>query len=111
MKKGYIVSAILGSGFFAVPYLALNMPIWGAGLMAGAAFGAGMLIFGKDKKTSLDFTFDTGNHYEILKQAKENTNKLKDIGKQLESVSLVKNVNEIYSLTDIIIISRKNWNI
>ena len=103
MKKGYIVSAILGGGFFAVPYLVLNVPIWGAGIMAGAAFGAGMLIFGRQKDTSLELTYNTGNHYEILKQAKDNTNKLREITKALESINLVKNVKEICATSDKII--------
>lgn len=103
MKKGYIVSAILGGGFFAVPYLALNVPIWGAGIMAGAAFGAGMLIFGRQKDTSLELTYNTGNHYEILKQAKDNTNKLRELSKQLESMTLVKNIKEICETSDKII--------
>ncbi|MBR6034319.1 MAG: 5-bromo-4-chloroindolyl phosphate hydrolysis family protein [Clostridia bacterium] len=103
MKKGYIVSAILGGGFFAVPYLALNVPIWGAGLMAGAAFGAGMLIFGKDNKKEIDFAFSAENNYEILKHAKENTEKLRAITKQLESVELIRNVNDICDTSDKII--------
>ncbi len=103
MKKGYIVSAIIGGSFFAVPYLALNVPIWGAGLMAGAAFGAGMLIFGKEKKSDLSFSYNPANNYEILKQAKENTDKLRAITKQLESVELVKNIKDICSTSDKII--------
>lgn len=103
MKKGYIVSAILGSGFFAVPYLALNVPIWGAGLIAGAAFGAGMLIFGRDKDTKLDLSINTGNTYEILKQAKENTSKLRELSRQLEKPELVKNIKDICDISDKII--------
>ncbi len=100
MKKGYIVSAILGGSFFAVPYLALNVPIWGAGLMAGAAFGAGMLIFGKDKSTKLDLSHNTGNTYEILKQAKDNVGKLKDLSRQLEKPELIKNIRDICDTSD-----------
>ena len=103
MKKGYIVSAILGGGFFAVPYLALGVPIWGAGLMAGAAFGAGMLIFGKDRSTSLDFTSNPGNLYEILNQAKNNASKLRDLSKVLENPGLIKNIKEICETSDKII--------
>ncbi len=103
MKKGYIVSAILGGGFFAVPYLALGVPIWGAGLMAGAAFGAGMLMFGREKEKTLDFNYDSSNHYEILKHAKENVTKLKDLSKQLEKAELVKTIKDICEISDKII--------
>ena len=109
MKKGYILSAILGGGFFAVPYLALNVPIWGAGIMAGAAFGAGMLIFGKEKDVKFDLTHDVENNYETLKQAKDSTNRLKQLSNQLESESLVKNVRDICETSEKIIdtLSRK----
>lgn len=103
MKKGYIASAILGGSFFAIPYLALNVPIWGSALMAGAAFGAGMLIFGRQKENGLEFTYNTENNYEILKQAKENTMQLRELTKQLESVKLVNNVKEICDTSNKII--------
>lgn len=101
MKKGYIVSAIIGSGFFAVPYLALNTPIWASGLIAGAAFGAGMLLFGRDK-TKIDIS-TSNNLYDILKQAKENTNTLKELSKQLENTNLINNINEICKTSEKII--------
>ena len=109
MKKGYIVSAIIGGGFFAVPYLALNLPIWASGLMAGAAFGAGMLMFGKDKGTVLDISSTHENLYDILKQAKENTSCLRELAKQLEDVNLVNNIKDICQTSDKIIdtISKK----
>lgn len=103
MKKGYIVSAIIGGGFFAVPYLALNVPIWGAGLIAGAAFGAGMLIFGRDKSTSLDISHSHENLYEILNEAKENTANLREIAKRLEDTNLINNIIDICKTSDKII--------
>lgn len=102
MKKGYIVSAVIGSGFFAVPYLALNVPIWASGLIAGAAFGAGMLLFGRDKSIELDIS-SNNNLYDILKQAKENTNTLKELSKQLEDANLVDNIKEICKTSEKII--------
>lgn len=71
--------------------------------MAGAAFGAGMLLFGRPKETKLDLSYNTDNHYEILKQAKEQTAQLKELTKQLESVTLVNNVKEIYDTANKII--------
>lgn len=103
MKKGYIVSAILGGSFFAIPYLALNVPILGSALMAGAAFGAGMLIFGRQKETNLEIGYTPDNHYEILKQAKENTSQLKQITGEIKSVNLVKDIKDICDTSNKII--------
>lgn len=103
MKKGYIVSAILGGSFFAIPYLALGVPVWGSALMAGAAFGAGMLIFGRSKDTNLELTYGENNHYEILKQAKENTTQLKELTGELKSVNLINDVKEICETSNKII--------
>ncbi len=103
MKKGYIASAILGGVFFAIPYLALSVPIWESVGIAGAAFGAGMLMFGREKNENMVFTAGGENLYEILKQAKDNTTRLNELSKALESQSLVSNVREICNTSNKII--------
>jgi len=108
MKKSYIASALLGGAFFAVPYLALSAPIWASALSAVAAYGAGMLIF-KEKEQGITLSYGTDNLYEVLKQAKENTAKIREISRQIESVNMVNNIKEICSISDKIIdtISKK----
>lgn len=101
MKKGYIISAILGGTFFAVPYLALNVGILPSVAIGGIAYGAGTLIF-KDKKKE-EISLNTDNLYDILKLASERTSELEKISKQLEDEELVKNVKEICSTSKKII--------
>ena len=103
MKKSYIASAILGSAFFAVPYLALGIPWWTCTIMAGAAYGAGMLLFKGRISKDLELSYHSDNLYDILKQAKENTASLREISKQLENTVLVNNVKEICNISDKII--------
>ena len=50
MKNSNVVSAIVGSAFFAVPYLALAIPLAPALVIGAAAFGASELIFAGSKK-------------------------------------------------------------
>ena len=95
MKKGYIVSAIIGGTFFAIPYLALNVGILPSVAIGGIAYGAGTLIF-KDRKKE-EISLNTNNLYDILKVANEQTSELERITKLLEDESLVKNVKEICS--------------
>ena len=48
MKNKDIISAVIGSAFFAVPYLAFSTPLAPALAIGVAAFGAGELILSKD---------------------------------------------------------------
>ena len=67
-----------------------------------------MLIF-KDKGQSLTISYGSENLYEILKQAKENTAKLKEVSTKIESRNMVENIKEICSISEKIIdtISKK----
>ena len=109
MKKGYIYSAILGSAFFAVPYLALGTQIIPSLAIGIAAYGAGMLIFKDKDKNKLDVSIDKENLYDILKEAKDETMQINNISKQLEDEKLIKNVKEICNISNKIIdtISKK----
>lgn len=49
MKNKEIISAVVGGTFFAVPYLALSMPILPALAIGAAAFGANELLLTQDK--------------------------------------------------------------
>ena len=98
MKKGgMIVSAVLGGTFFAVPYLLINIPLLPATIMGAAAFGAGSMIFAS-KNDSLDLVIsdNVDNLYEILNNAKNLNNQLKDMTKNLDDKELVENVQAIH---------------
>ena len=56
MKHKDTVAAIIGSSFFAVPYLALSVPILPSLAIGVGAFFAGELLFSKEK--SVDYKDD-----------------------------------------------------
>ncbi len=69
MKYKDTVSAVIGSAFFAVPYLALSLPILPSLAIGASAFCAGELVFGKTKNLSLkESNFDL---YKVLENAKK----------------------------------------
>lgn len=108
MKKGSIVSAILGGAFFAVPYLVINVPLIPAALIGIAAYGAGGLIL-SDKKQDTELIIGHENLYEILNEAKSKNTELKDMTRKLEDKDLIKNVQSIYDCSTKIVdtISKK----
>ena len=108
MKKGYIYSAILGTAFFAVPYLALGVAALPSAAIGAAAFVSGSLIF-KDNKKDLIYSNDE-NVSKLLQNANLQIKELEAIIPKLEDDELVKNVREVCSTTKKIIktIEKKN---
>ena len=100
MKKQYILPVLLGGTFFAVPNLALNIPLMPSIVAAVSAYGAGWLIF-KDRGTNL--SIGEISDKEALKQACELTEKLLELSKQVEDEKLIKNIKEIGELSNKII--------
>ena len=92
MKNSSIVSAVLGGTFFAVPYLALALPIAPSLAIGVAAFGASELIFHTSKKTLKD---EDKNLYEKLVEAKDTNNKIEKMIPKIESIELVNNIKQI----------------
>mgnify|MGYP003469595817 CR=1 FL=1 len=68
MKNSEIASAIVGGTFFAVPYLALSIPIVPSLVIGACAFAAGELVFRTDVVASLKET--NNSLYETLENAK-----------------------------------------
>lgn len=75
MKHKDTVSALIGSAFFAVPYLALSLPILPSVLIGTSAFIAGELVLSKNKKTLKEENF---NLYKVLENAKKQNKKIID---------------------------------
>lgn len=69
MKHKEVTSAVIGSVFFAVPYLALAVPIIPSLAIGISAFCAGELVFSNNKSSSLKET--NNNLYKILEKAKK----------------------------------------
>ena len=95
MKNKEIVSAVLGSTFFAVPYLGLSVALGPSLLIGCAAFGASELMFsGVKPKLTLKDT-DRPLYLKISEARKENKEILDFIPK-VESNDTRKNLNFIH---------------
>lgn len=73
MKHKDTISALIGSAFFAVPYLALSLPILPSILIGTSAFVAGELVLTKNKKTLKEENF---NLYKVLENAKKQNKRI-----------------------------------
>lgn len=95
MKNKEIVSAILGSGFFAIPYLGLSVALAPSLLIGCAAFGASeLMLSGVKPRLTLKDT-DRPLYLKIQDAKKENKEILNLIPK-VESVTTRKNLNDIH---------------
>lgn len=93
MKNSEIVSAVVGGTFFAVPYLALAVPLAPSLAIGAAAFVAGELVFRGEKILSLKETnFDL---YQVLETAKKQNKHILDMIPMLEDEDIRKNLKEI----------------
>lgn len=94
MKNSEVVSAVIGGTFFAVPYLALAVPVLPSLAIGAAAFVAGELVLKKDiineKIANLSFE-------ETLELAKKQNKHIKSMIPMIEDDKIKKNLNEIHS--------------
>lgn len=105
MKNSEVVSAVIGGSFFAIPYLALNIPILPSIVIGTLAFTAGELVFRKDK------TLKESNLtlYETLENAKKQNKHILEMIPKIENIELRKSLNEINTtVTKIINTIEKN---
>jgi len=99
MKKGYIVSAILGAGFVAGPlFMGMQLPV--ALGMGVAAYVAGNLIF-SEKETIQ--TVSNENLYDLLSSAKKINSEICSMIGKIEDRELQDDIREIYRIADKII--------
>ena len=95
MKNKEVVSAIIGSAFFAVPYVGMSIALAPALAIGCAAFGASELVLSGIKgKESLKDT-DRELYNKIVKAKKQNREIL-DLVPKVESKETKKNLMEIY---------------
>ena len=105
MKNSEVVSAVIGGSFFAIPYLALNIPIFPSLAIGTLAFTAGELVFRKGK------TLKESNLtlYETLENAKKQNKHILEMIPKIENIELRKSLNEINTtVTKIINTIEKN---
>ncbi len=102
-SKGPIISAALGAAFFAVPYVALSIPLLPSLGIAVAAFGAGNLLFSQDKNTIIGTFDETKDLSEIIKTAKKQNNQIASMINKIDDQDIRKEIREIAETADKII--------
>ena len=102
MKNREIISALVGSTFFAIPYLALSLPVLPAVVIGASAFGASELVLSgiKTKETLKDTNKPL--YVKISKAEKQNKEILNLIPK-VENEKTKNNLKEIHSTVNKII--------
>lgn len=102
MKGKDIISAAVGSSFFAIPYLALATPIAPALVIGASAFAATELVLSsfKKKETLKDTNISL---YEKINNAKKDNKKILDLIPKIDDESVRKSLSEINSTVDKII--------
>ena len=102
MKGKDIMSAALGSAFFAVPYVALATPILPAVAIGAAAFTASELVLSSFKpKETLKTTNIT--LYEKLTKAKKENKQIISLIPKIDSIEIRECLNHIHDTVDKII--------
>lgn len=101
MKKN-IASALIGTSFFALPYLALSVAVWPSVLIGTAAFGASELLFSNTGKKIIQSIKDKPIK-EILGDAKIQNEYLFSTIDKIEDENTQKNLSEIYKTVNSII--------
>ena len=101
MKNGDIASAVVGSVFFAVPYLAFSLAIAPSLAIGATAFCAGELVFRTNEKNKT--IRRTKSISKILKEAREKNEHIRRMRKNIESKNIRENLTEITSCVEKII--------
>ena len=95
MKNKEIVSAVLGSAFFAVPYLGLSVALAPSLLIGCAAFGASELMLSgvKEKMTLKD---SNRSLYDKIESAKKQNKEIQSLIPKVEKIETKNNLKEIH---------------
>jgi 5-bromo-4-chloroindolyl phosphate hydrolysis protein len=94
MKNKEVTSAILGSTFFAIPYLGLSVALAPSLVIGGCAFLASELVFsGVKTKEKLK---DTNRPlYQKINEARKEQKQIKNLIPKVENIETQKNLKEI----------------
>ena len=91
MKNKDIVSAVVGSCFFAVPYLALSVPLLPSLAIAGASVVAGELLFSDViRKSYEEVDLETS-----IKMARADNKHIRSMIKMIDNTSVQVNLKDI----------------
>lgn len=101
MKNSEVASALVGGAFFAVPYLALSIPIVPSLVIGACAFAAGELVFRTDVVQSLKES--NNSLYQTLENAKKQNKHILQMIPLIDNIDVTKNLNEIHDSVNKII--------
>ena len=94
MKNKEVTSALLGSTFFAIPYLGLSVALAPSLVIGGCAFLASELMFsGVKTKEKLKNTNKT--LYQKILEARKEQKQIKNLIPKVENIETQKNLKEI----------------
>ena len=100
MKNSEVTSAVIGSTFFAVPYLLLSVPLAPSLAIGSMAFIAGELVLKKGKKSLKETNISL---YQTIQTAKIQNKHIIEMTKVIEDENIIKDLKEINSIVDKII--------
>lgn len=108
MKKGSIISALIGGAFFAIPYLAMDIAFLPSAVIAVAAFGAGNLVF-TEQSEEVKQVIKPGSLYDVLTEAKKQNAQIYAMMNRVDDAELRRTIGEIFDTSAKIIdtVSRK----
>lgn len=101
MKHKETASAVIGSMFFAIPYLALSVPIVPSLAIGISAFCAGELVFGKSKTSNSNKISEDIN--KILEKAKKQNKHILDMKLCIDNDEIKMYLTQIHDSTTKII--------
>lgn len=91
IKYKEAVSAVVGSAFFAIPYLALSLPLLPSALIGTGAFIAGELLLSSDEKNQIP----TESVKKTLESAKDESKDIYNMRNKIEDEDLKKHIINI----------------
>lgn len=99
MKNREIVSAVLGSAFFAIPYIGLSVALGPSLVIGCAAFGASELVLSgfKEKVTLRD---TNKSLYDKIQIAKKNNKEILSLIPKVDKDDVKNNLKEIHDTVD-----------
>lgn len=96
MKHKEVISAVVGSAFFAVPYLGLSVALLPSFVIGCAAFGASELVFSGSKSKEV-LTDAERTLFQKINDAKKQNKEILALIPKVEKEETRKNLNEIHT--------------
>ena len=102
MKDKDVTSALIGTAFFAVPYLALSVALVPSLVIGGLAFGAGELVF-SGFKPNLSLKETNLSLYQKIQLAKKENKEIQNLIPKVDKQEVKEDLKEIHSSVEKIV--------